>query len=255
MRHWLPCLAILAGCTAHTPKFAGRPCSDQEPCGGGLRCDPLTHLCVEGAPSSDGPRELFVSDLAGTDRPPVSDVSASSDGLLSCTAPHATGTLSDGACHFTCETGWDNCNGSWSDGCESDLSQNGNCGACGKACSPQAHATASCSGGACKLTCIAPYQNCDGNDSNGCEIPVGEANSCNKKGLGTGCGTAYCGSSKTTEAANFATWTCVFCKQCHHYPDGWSWCLYLDPGAPGRFSSVRCDTCCSSIWEDKVCPK
>jgi hypothetical protein len=249
----LPGLALLlAGCAAHSPRYAGRPCSDQEPCGGGLRCDSLARVCVEGGPG-DGPRELSGADLAAPDRLLVTDLGSRSE-PQACNAPHATGTLVNGACQYTCAAGWDNCNGTWSDGCEADLSQNGNCGACGKTCSARPHATASCSATGCKLVCTAPYQNCDGNDSNGCEIPVGVANTCDKKGLG-GCGTAYCGSSSTTEAANFGTWTCVFCKQCHHYSDGWSWCLYLDPGDTGNFSSVRCATCCSSVWEDKVCPK
>jgi hypothetical protein len=172
----------------------------------------------------------------------------------SCTAAHATGTCINGACQFTCSAGWGNCNSNWADGCEADLAQNGNCGTCGKTCSAAAHATASCSGGSCKLTCTSPYQDCDGNDSNGCEVPVGVANKCDKGGLGGGCGTAYCGSSSRDGAVNFGKWTCVFCEQCHHYSDGWSWCLF-GSGETGNFSPARCASCCNSSWEDKVCPK
>jgi hypothetical protein len=158
-------------------------------------------------------------------------------------------------CNYTCKSGWGNCNGSWDDGCETSLTTTSNCGSCGKTCSSAAHATASCSGGTCKLTCVAPYEDCDKNQSNGCEIPVGVANKCDKQGLNSsnGCGTAYCGSSSTTAAANFGTWTCVFCTHCHHYSDGYAWCLF-NPG-PGEFSPDRCTTCCNASLVDHVCPK
>lgn len=40
----------------------------------------------------------------------------------------------DGSCSYTCERGYYDCNGRASDGCESQLSDNNNCGACGNRC-------------------------------------------------------------------------------------------------------------------------
>jgi hypothetical protein len=86
--------------------------------------------------------------------------------------------------------------------------------------------------------------------ANGCEIPVGVANRCDRGGLDSsgGCGTAYCGSGGDV---SFGTWTCSFCEHCHHYSNGYSWCL----SASGEFSPDRCASCCNSTLEDKVCAK
>jgi hypothetical protein len=56
-------IVLVAACTSSTPKYAGRPCSEQEPCGGGLRCDSATHVCVEGGAAGDEARELSGADL------------------------------------------------------------------------------------------------------------------------------------------------------------------------------------------------
>lgn len=49
--------------------------------------------------------------------------------------PHVTvGQCASGTCVLTCEAGWGDCNGKPSDGCETDLHANANCGSCGKAC-------------------------------------------------------------------------------------------------------------------------
>jgi hypothetical protein len=47
-----------------------------------------------------------------------------------------SGACSGGACHVQqCTTGWGDCNGLYSDGCEADLAtDNNNCGACGNQC-------------------------------------------------------------------------------------------------------------------------
>jgi hypothetical protein len=175
---------------------------------------------------------------------------------LTCSAANAKGACVNGACSYTCDSGYGNCNGGWTDGCETKLDTASNCGACGKTCSAGANATASCSGGSCAMTCKSPYQDCDGKSGNGCEIPVGVANQCDKSGLNSsrGCGTAYCGSSGTSGAANFGDWTCVFCNHCHLFSGGYSWCLFSG-SSTGQFSSDTCATCCNSTLADKVCPK
>lgn len=59
-------------------------------------------------------------------------------GEATCPAiPHGTATpLSNGECQFTsCDPGWLNCDVDVMNGCESDLTANDNCGACGVVCS------------------------------------------------------------------------------------------------------------------------
>lgn len=73
----------------------------------------------------------------------------------------------DGRC--TCETGFDDCNGSPTDGCESALDTVSDCGACGRACSFP-NATAACVDGACTLAACNPgWGDCNGDPDDGCE--------------------------------------------------------------------------------------
>ncbi len=104
---------------------------------------------------------------------------------LDCSQPNTTGgTCVAGACSgYKCNPGWGNCSGSWDDGCETDLTSTTNCGKCGNKCGSVDNATVKCTSSKCALTCKAPYKDCDGIYNNGCEIPAGMANRCNKKGL------------------------------------------------------------------------
>lgn len=63
------------------------------------------------------------------------------------------------------------CNASASDGCESPLTTNENCGACGQACTGAANSTGgSCTAeGKCALTCAANWGDCNGDPRDGCE--------------------------------------------------------------------------------------
>ncbi len=89
------------------------------------------------------------------------------------TPPHSTPTCASGRCGSTCETGWADCNGDASDGCETDVTRDpAHCGSCAVAC-PSAGASATCSMGRCGLgPCLAGYANCDGNPANGCETEL-----------------------------------------------------------------------------------
>jgi hypothetical protein len=88
-----------------------------------------------------------------------------------CSPQNATGTCTTGSCQVaSCNTGWENCDGSPTNGCEVNKNTNVNhCGACNNACT-FANAAASCSGGSCQLgNCNSGWGNCDGNATNGCE--------------------------------------------------------------------------------------
>jgi hypothetical protein len=88
----------------------------------------------------------------------------------SCSASGAMATCTNGSCGFgACTAGFGNCDGLSSNGCEATLDTLTNCGACGRACAG-ANATASCTGGTCRLTCLAGFADCDGSMANGCEV-------------------------------------------------------------------------------------
>ena len=89
-----------------------------------------------------------------------------------CNLPNATSTCNNGQCAIlNCNSGFADCNGIASDGCEVNLNGDpANCGTCGSLCSFP-NATAACTGGGCILAnCNAGFANCDNNVANGCEV-------------------------------------------------------------------------------------
>jgi len=117
-----------------------------------------------------------------------------------CSLNHASETCATGQCRIqSCNSGWGNCDGSHSNGCENSLDSLSDCGSCGTTCS-RAHATASCSGDVCHIqSCNTLWDNCDGNDPNGCETSL-ETNSncgacgvpCSAAGATTSCAGGSC---------------------------------------------------------------
>jgi hypothetical protein len=103
-----------------------------------------------------------------------------------CAAPEdcASGVCTAGSCALVCLEGKGDCDGDPTNGCETNLkTTTEHCGACGAPCSLP-HAMARCTGGACVVdTCQAPFEDCDGDPKNGCEVNTSsDANNC------TGCG-------------------------------------------------------------------
>jgi len=78
----------------------------------------------------------------------------------------------------SCTSGYGNCNGDASDGCEEPTSTSAlNCGACSgqpghQPCTNLPNVdTSTCSGGSCRvITCTGNYEDCDGDPRNGCEL-------------------------------------------------------------------------------------
>jgi len=113
-----------------------------------------------------------------------------------CALTNATESCSAGACSLTaCDSGYGNCDGSASNGCEAALNNTNNCGACGSLCD-YANATEMCPGGFCTLTaCNTGFASCDNDPANGCEQPLTTTNHCG--GCNIACSrtnaTAMCG--------------------------------------------------------------
>jgi hypothetical protein len=105
---------------------------------------------------------------------------------------------------ITCQTGYADCNGTGTDGCETDLTSSAaNCGACGNACSIPS-GTAACVDSACAIgSCTAPYADCDGNVANGCETVLTDDDNCG--GCGVACALANASSSCDTGACLFVS--------------------------------------------------
>ncbi len=77
-----------------------------------------------------------------------------------------------GKCSLVCDPGLGDCDGNPDNGCESPFGTTTNCGFCGDACN-LANATAACNGEVCQIdTCNGGFDDCDGNDANGCEADL-----------------------------------------------------------------------------------
>ncbi|MBI5536118.1 MAG: hypothetical protein HY898_25580 [Deltaproteobacteria bacterium] len=86
-----------------------------------------------------------------------------------CNSNNGTATCNSGSCGINCQSGWGNCDGNVDNGCETNTNTTvSNCGSCGNACSSN-HGTPACSGGACSISCLGGWGNCDNNVGNGCE--------------------------------------------------------------------------------------
>ena len=62
---------------------------------------------------------------------------------------------------LACDDGFEDCDGSLSNGCERSVSSDpNNCGACGRKCPAIPNATVSCAQGACSVACAAGFASC-----------------------------------------------------------------------------------------------
>lgn len=162
------------------------------------------------------------------------------------------GQCVDGQCSGgggDCPAGTADCNLDPMDGCEVPLGTNTDCSACGDACGSAANATGSCNAGACDYQCQAPWENCDGDWANGCEVPEGVEHSCSQSGIDpNGCWTAYCGNSADPDATNFGSYYCIDCATCRVPSSGQcQWCNHTT----GLFYPQ--EVCACGAYEDLAC--
>ena len=102
-----------------------------------------------------------------------------------CDFPNAVSNCVGLVCDLeSCDAGFGNCNQVFTDGCETPLAILNNCGTCGGICDLP-NANSDCSTGTCQLvSCYDGFGDCDGNMTNGCEVPLDTEDNC-----------AYCGNS------------------------------------------------------------
>lgn len=152
------------------------------------------------------------------------------------------GSCTNGQCTLACNDGFGNCDGDFSNSCETPLNTEEHCGACGRACGTGAsciegecvcpgagevcrktgsrYTFAACDGTNCVLTCNANYQDCDGTPGNGCEanINISETHcgSCGRNcSTGQRCCTGSCRSISTDESnCGICGRTCTALQTC-----------------------------------------
>ena len=124
-----------------------------------------------------------------------------------CSLANASVTCSTGTCAIdTCNTGFANCDGDASNGCETGTNSNSNCGGCNVTCA-QANATTTCGSGTCqRVSCNAGYGDCDGNPSNGCETQLNSLTHCGA------CGNT-CSLANGTQTCDTGVCTLTGCNQ------------------------------------------
>jgi hypothetical protein len=82
---------------------------------------------------------------------------------------------------IVCPSGLADCDGSFSTGCERDITALTDCGKCDNACKND-HGQTACLSGVCAPICEADYSDCDGNPNNGCETDINSQSGCNGRG-------------------------------------------------------------------------
>ncbi|HYV47520.1 MAG TPA: FG-GAP-like repeat-containing protein [Myxococcaceae bacterium] len=206
---------------------SGATCSSGYCCASGLSWCQLAHACVDTGTCCSAP-------LANCDGNAVNgcetnlNTSPANCGACGAVCParaNAAATCSSGACNFSCNTGFANCNGSTTDGCEVNLGTDPNhCGACPMACPARTNATATCSSSACSFSCFTGFANCNGIATDGCEADL--------NGSTTNCGT--CGHACTPPANASAICTSRVCGfAClPGYAQSGSICIGIDPPQP-----------------------
>jgi hypothetical protein len=130
-----------------------------------------------------------------------------------CVVANGTAKCNNTVCAVaTCTAPYDNCNGSYADGCESNTDTDlANCGKCGNGCSV-ANGAAKCVAGACGVkSCTSPFADCNGLPGDGCEINLSndQANCGGCGATGKNCSNAYANATAHCMASGCVFDSCV----------------------------------------------
>lgn len=207
----------------------------------------------DGAPSCDPPFQMC-GELCVNTSTNVGHCGACG---VACAAPaNATATCVAGMCGLRCDPGRANCNSDPSDGCETQLFTDLNCGRCGMACPSRPNAENHCApdGTTCEFVCHAGFSDCDGNQANGCEslntaencgacrtrcsggTPVCVAGSCS-----SGCGAlTRCGLAASSVCVSLAT-DPMHCGDCDHVCEA-------PANSIARCTMGTCGSTCATGW-------
>ena len=95
-----------------------------------------------------------------------------------CENAHGSASCEGLQCVNTCSTGWADCDGDTSNGCEANVEDStASCGSCSLSCT-NANGSASCSAGVCAASCAPGFADCDGQPENGCESDLASNSHC-----------------------------------------------------------------------------
>jgi hypothetical protein len=157
--------------SAKTCGTCSRECSNAH---GSTRCSGGT--CV---PSCDASWDDCDGDAANGCETDLSTTSNCGSCGNTCGASGGSATCVAGQCEIAgCGTGFSDCDGDTSNGCETDVTTTTNCGSCGNTCSfPQA--TEACSSGTCAIdACENGYCDDNGQLGDGCEFDLDTGPTC-----------------------------------------------------------------------------
>jgi hypothetical protein len=93
---------------------------------------------------------------------------------VKCVANNCSTLCAAGTCQIQmCNKGFADCDGDPKNGCEASLDSPLSCGKCGTVCKASPHATPGCVAEACGVgLCDALWGDCNGDPSDGCELPL-----------------------------------------------------------------------------------
>jgi len=159
--------------------------------------------------------------------------------------PNTTGAGCDnGACSFSCASGYRDCDTVASNGCEVNINTPANCGSCGNNCAALANvAMAACTTNGCDITaCAAGFSDCDGLPSNGCERSTTTLTDCGT--CNTAC--AFANAAETCPSGNCTMGACS---------SGFGNCdMMTSNGCETQLNTLtNCGACGTACATDQVC--
>lgn len=177
------------------------------------RCDvnagaPTGYLC--GFDCLDGYADCDGIAVNGCEVNLQTDVTKCGNCNTVCNTTNGTPSCNNGVCGIQCIVVggvlYENCNNQTSDGCETPLNTNQNCGACGNACNATTVLNAvgpTCTPAGCGYaSCQAGFDDCDGNPNNGCETPLNTSDDCG--GCNVACAVPNPGGTATCQTGSCA---------------------------------------------------